>query len=98
VVGLFNNGTPTPAFDLASQLHVVKGDGPRLTGEHRGTEIFQPVGYNLPEQLKANKSFGIASGGDIDGDGSTDLVISAGAETLADTVTYLLPGARNNPE
>lgn len=89
---------PIPAISL--RFYTVLGTGKRLTGQQPPLDtVYQPVGYTLPPELTAQPSFGVAAIGDIDGDGSTDLLSTVSSvEKPADGVVYLLPGAMRAPE
>jgi hypothetical protein len=84
---------------LSMRLYVVRGTGTRWTGEQRDTDsVFQPVGYTAPEVLNGG-GFNVSFGGDLDGDGSADLVLGApGQQDPADSLVYLLPGSMIDPE
>jgi hypothetical protein len=79
----------------------LRGTGTRLTGSKvfDPGERYQPVGYTAPEGINSN--FGVI--GDIDGDGSTDLVGAVAEEPTSETewpkvTLYLLPGSQKSPD
>lgn len=82
-------------------VYQVKGTGKRLTGSVQLTsaEIYQPIGYPAPMVLDNSGGFAIHAGGDLDGDGSSDLIIGApGQQDPADSYVPLLPGAARAPD
>lgn len=89
---------PIPTISL--RQYIVFGTGARLRGQHPPLDtLFQPVGYTLPAALLGDVGFGVGAIGDIDGDGSTDLVSSASSgDDPTDTVLFLLPGSMRAPE
>ena len=82
-------------------VYELRGTGERLTGRKvlQPSELYQPVGYALPEGVRGN----LGAVGDIDGDGSTDLVAGVAKEPASDTefpemTLYLLPGSQKTPD
>jgi len=91
------NWDPIPAISL--RQYTVFGTGTRLAGQQPPLDtVFKPVGYTLPAALTGELGFGVAGIGDIDGDGSTDLISGASSADPTDGVVYLLPGSMRAPE
>jgi len=69
------------------------------TAERLGVEtLFQPVGYPAPEALHLG-GYAALPVGDVDGDGSTDLMFSAGGgDDPRKNPVYLLPGSVPAPD
>jgi hypothetical protein len=89
---------PIPAINL--RHYAVLGTGTRLIGQQPPLDtVFQPVGYTLPAALMGSAGVGGTPIGDIDGDGSTDLLAGVlSNDDPSDGVLYLLPGTMRAPE
>jgi hypothetical protein len=95
VVDGWKEGDPVPE----NSIYELRGTGTRLTGrkELLPAELYRPVGYAAPEAVKRT---GLGPYGDIDGDGSTELVgfeLSDPASSSEGAV-YLLPGSTPAPD
>jgi hypothetical protein len=93
------NWDPIPATSL--RHYTVLGTGTRLTGQQPPLDkVFQPIGYTLPAALTGNNTgFGGTPLGDVDADGSTDLLAGvSNADDPSDGRLYLLPGSMRAPE
>jgi hypothetical protein len=89
------------AQSVDSALYELRGTGQRLTGRLQldNTQLYHPVGYPLPAPL-ANGGFYAAPIGDVDGDGSSELVLGIDPPIQRNSggTVYLLPGSAREPE
>jgi hypothetical protein len=81
-------------------VYEVKGTGQRATGRVQlaSSDVYAPIGYAAPPVLDSG-GFTLQVGGDLDGDGSSDLIVgAAGQQDAADSYVILLPGASRAPD
>lgn len=88
--------------ETVSVLYQVQGTAKRLTGRHQldVSQIYHPVGYALPSELESSY-YAPALTGDVDGDGTSDLIATTLPETAGSDSTnnvYLLPGTMRDPD
>jgi hypothetical protein len=88
-----NGAEPAPP----AATYELRGTGTRLTGRKvlQQSELYRPVGYAAPEALNTAAGGSI---GDIDGDGSTDLLGIATDEAGVASAVYILPGNGPTPD
>jgi len=99
------NETPIDTSDMpaptVSALYVYSSTSSGATGRHQlsSADLYRPDGVNSPAAI--NSSFLMELAGDLDGDGSSDLLVGAPDERAGEGssgAVYLIPGTPRAPD